>query len=294
MKYRRAYAVPASGMGAPPRLLPFGPVNDLALEADGHRPAHRERGRRPGVLEAVPRRPGRQAVDRDRAPIRLFTRVLAGLDGQLASPMLIGGRLFFLSDHEGTGNIYSCALDGSGTCGGTPTTTACTPGTRPPTGSGSSTTWPATSGCWTAPTRREPHRIEMSLGSPAAARAPRLISAAGSPGRPGLRPDRPGQRGRGAGHGALADAQGRPGPCSARRPGARARLPAGAGRYRPGGVGHRRRWATPRRAGRSRGAVGRGRSPGPHRWPRASRHVAELAASPGWSYGRGRRRTTAG
>ena len=43
----------------------------------------------------------------------LFTRVLAGLNGQLASPMLIGGRLFFLSDHEGTGNIYSCALDGT-------------------------------------------------------------------------------------------------------------------------------------------------------------------------------------
>src|SRR5262249_60784822 len=44
----------------------------------------------------------------------LFTRLLAELDSQLASPMLIGGRLFFLSDHEGTGNIYSCALDGTG------------------------------------------------------------------------------------------------------------------------------------------------------------------------------------
>src|SRR4029078_11662127 len=43
----------------------------------------------------------------------LFTRVLSDLDGQLAGPMLIGGRLFFLSDHESTGNIYSCALDGS-------------------------------------------------------------------------------------------------------------------------------------------------------------------------------------
>ena len=60
MKYRRAFAVPGSG-DAPPRLLPFGPVNDLALEAEGtalltgsvaYEPAYwkRYRGGRAGKL----------------------------------------------------------------------------------------------------------------------------------------------------------------------------------------------------------------------------------------------------
>ena len=43
-----------------------------------------------------------------------FTRLLAELNGHFASPMLVGGRLAFLSDHEGVGNLYSCALDGTG------------------------------------------------------------------------------------------------------------------------------------------------------------------------------------
>src|ERR1700733_4734323 len=95
MKYRRAYAVPGLG-DAPPRLLPFGAVNDLAVEEPGTalltgsvagEPAFwkRYRGGRAGKLwTATPADP-------------LFTRVLAEVDGQLASPMLIGGRLFFLS-----------------------------------------------------------------------------------------------------------------------------------------------------------------------------------------------------
>ena len=43
-----------------------------------------------------------------------FVRIAADLDGQLDSPMLVGDRIAFLSDHEGWGNLYSVARDGSG------------------------------------------------------------------------------------------------------------------------------------------------------------------------------------
>jgi tricorn protease len=36
------------------------------------------------------------------------------LPGNVSCPMWLGERLWFLTDHEGTGNLYSCALDGSG------------------------------------------------------------------------------------------------------------------------------------------------------------------------------------
>ena len=102
--------------------------------------------------------------------------MLAGLAGQLASPMLLGGRLFFLSDHEGTGNLYSCALDGTGVRRHTDHDGMYA---RNPSTDGQRIVYHVAGDIWIldAPDAPRPRRLDITLTSPAPARATRLISA---------------------------------------------------------------------------------------------------------------------
>ena len=168
MKHTVGYAI-----GDTPRVLPFGQVNDLAVEAEGTalltgavavEPAYwkRYRGGRAGKLWTTTRHE--------------FQRILAHLDGQLASPMLIGGRLFFLSDHEGTGNIYSCGIDGDDIRRHTDHDGHYA---RNPSTDGERIVYHVAGDIWMLdPAEAEPHRLDIALTSPAAARAPKLITAA--------------------------------------------------------------------------------------------------------------------
>jgi tricorn protease len=174
----RAYAFAASQDAGAAALeaLPLGMVADLAVTAD-----------HTALLNATRRDPAQWKRYRGGTSGRLwvgpalgqagqFTRVLGGLAGQLAGPMLIGGRLAFLSDYEGTGNLYSCAPDGSDLRRHTDhdgfyARNASTDGQR--------VVYHCAGDIWLLDGLDEaqvPRRLEIALSSPTA-RAPRLISA---------------------------------------------------------------------------------------------------------------------
>jgi tricorn protease len=186
-----AYAVPADDR--PPRRLPFGPVAGIDLRPQraglltgtwGRDPAFwkRYRGGTAGRLWlGIPPAAGQeQDADPDGPPPGpgqfRFTRIAAHLRSQLACPMLVGERIAFLSDHEGTGNVYSCALDGSDLRRHTDhdgfyARNAATDGRR--------IVYQCAGEIWLLDdlSAGAPHRVEVLLSSAAAGRAPRLISA---------------------------------------------------------------------------------------------------------------------
>ncbi|MEU6096399.1 S41 family peptidase [Streptomyces sp. NPDC047079] len=103
-----AYKVPTDG--APGGKLPWGPVSHIAVADTA--------GEHMTLLltGTPPHEPASWKRYRGGATGRLWLhgqRLLADLDGHLDSPMFVAGRIAFLSDHEGVGNLYSCAYDGS-------------------------------------------------------------------------------------------------------------------------------------------------------------------------------------
>ncbi len=96
--------------GDPGRKLPWGPVTDIqAADLDGER-------RTLLLTGTPPHEPASWKRYRGGATGRLWLhgeRLLPDLQGHLHSPMFVGDRIAFLSDHEGVGNLYSCAHDGT-------------------------------------------------------------------------------------------------------------------------------------------------------------------------------------
>ncbi|WP_328538276.1 S41 family peptidase [Streptomyces sp. NBC_00344] len=104
-----AYTVATDG--CPGAKLPWGPVSDIAVgDVEGQRRTLLLTGK-------PPHEPAAWKRYRGGATGRLWLhgeRLLAGIGGHLESPMLVAGRVAFLSDHEGIGNLYSCLPDGTG------------------------------------------------------------------------------------------------------------------------------------------------------------------------------------
>ncbi|MEO9135617.1 MAG: S41 family peptidase [Casimicrobiaceae bacterium] len=104
----RAFTLPVDG--GMPELIPLGQINHLAFGPGGARvigrntadPARwkRYRGGTAGYLWI------------DATGSGQFRR-MSELAGNITSPMWIGERVFYLSDAEGVGNLYSCRPDGS-------------------------------------------------------------------------------------------------------------------------------------------------------------------------------------
>ncbi|MFH5880750.1 S41 family peptidase [Arthrobacter sp. NA-172] len=113
-RHTHAYALPLDG--GPAVELPFGPVESVAFGPEVG-------DERPVVLASVlSREPawwkryrggtaGKLWIDADGNGE--FARLVPELDGNLADPMWVAGRIAFLSDHEGYGNLYSVQSDGS-------------------------------------------------------------------------------------------------------------------------------------------------------------------------------------
>jgi tricorn protease len=168
-----AYAVP---LDAPPRRLPFGQVNDLALTTSATVLLTAQRGDPSHWKRYRGGTAGRLWVASAEDP--LFTRVLSNLNGQLAAPMIVDDRIVFLSDHEGTGNLYSATLDGGDLRRHTDHDGFYA---RNPATDGNSIVYHVAGDIWrldSLAADARPRKLDIQLTAPPVARVPRVITAA--------------------------------------------------------------------------------------------------------------------
>ncbi|HXW45734.1 MAG TPA: PDZ domain-containing protein, partial [Streptosporangiaceae bacterium] len=224
--WQQAHAVSADAAAPGSRDLPFGVVSDVAigraavalLTGGYNDPAWRKRYRGGTAGRLWLRTAGPDGTD---GP---FRRIAADLAGHFASPMLAGGRFAFLSDHEGTGNIYSVDLRGGDLRRHTDHDG---PYARQASTDGVRIVYMVRGELWLLDSldASAPRKLDVTLSSAVAGRAPRLISAADHVG--GLSCDETGQASAVEVRGTIHWLTHRDGPARALSvtPGVRARLP---------------------------------------------------------------------
>ncbi|MGH3096114.1 MAG: S41 family peptidase [Streptosporangiales bacterium] len=218
-----AHAIPRDG--GEPRRLPYGVVGDIAFGPNG------------SVLVATPgtaepawwkRYRGGTASKLwlDRTGDGSFERLLPGHTAPLVSPMWVDGRIYLVTDHEGTANVY--VVDGD-----LRRVTAHAFYARHATSDGRRIVYQVAGELWTVDEPgAEPRQIEISLGSTRPGRQPWYVNAGEYLGP--VAPDTSGRASAVEVRGTVQWVTHREGPVRtlAARPGVRARLPVMLGTRR--------------------------------------------------------------